>query len=1297
MKKLNRIISVMLILSMLLASLPVTVFAEGEEITAAESVEAEQADAAETPAEEISSMEEPPAEQPVTEITVSEPADIQPASDAPAADNTGYEEPSYTEPAADQPVNEEPVNTDPVIDQQTVTESAEQPESSEPQSVPESEQQTETADNTVPEATVPAVSEGQEAAPETPEAPVQINEILTGIDIRVSSVGTCFKIENGFAGYDRKGNAAVIYLSGSSAKVTVCRPAEIGESELEAGWSFSGADVQNSAYGRLILKDSGEKLSAYTASDDQVGSEVSVVFEFADHGGEYNIRELAVSQCEIEVPTAANTSAEEQQPSAETEAAPAEEAQPAENDIPASEQETPAAADETAEEPVIPAEASDTVTGVTQTDETVPEDPAPESSETESETETEAAEAETSGEEDHSLRFAASEQVLAVGQSMTLDVLNAEDKDILVGIAGDTDAVQWDESTLTLTGLAEGKVTAFLSTVDTAEVQGLAEINVVNELPAEESGWSETEGGLRNAPPAEFTPEWMADLRLDHDYMALKIGTAQIELTLLGIPDTIAPSDISVTWDIRDTDGKSITTTDSLKITSSSSTFARVAPMTKAGYGIITAVVKLFGDDDYVFEARCRIDVLEDTVANEITGASLVEKKTTVELFKTDYPRIKVVLEFPQNLNTASTASSTSTFSSGLKLDPAPGAIQSALFADLDTNNYFNLIVVDDRTLEIHPDPIVFTESSKVKSSYKSAIEVTGDGWTAVTDILTLSVKKTMPKIKVQTVKFNSFNDLEEKPIVFTGDALSSVKLDESKTKPDWLDLNAGTFSLQLKAEAKNIKKTEKVYLLVKFADFDSKIERPVSFSVSAASTPPKLTFKPTNFTINPKAGDKAATKWYVDMSEYNAGPVEVDCVKFGRDYYYTTAEIETKLKLKCTITGHDITLETLSDFDATTAKTFTVYFTIAGAKKAGTFTLKTLADKAAPSISLSVIGKINPAVDGSPATVTVKPKNFILPESPYDVKITKYDKTLKTEIDITADGIFTITPDPLNGNIIVITGDSATNDDKYFVYVEGKAEGKTVTAKAAFTVKTDIKAVKSVKFQMLGQLDVIRTDRYSYVWVAPKFTNWYNYTLKDDDLLIYKREGSGYTLYDNSAHPFVIQKDPVSDLYIITMKEDHASNTKTDKWYFRMKDTGWSATDPDNNIVPPAKYIQIPVKMGTAKMTQSVKEINLLRNDRFDSGTIRIGTNDDSLTDEFVVELAKTKGSEYFELVEAGKGVYTIHYKDNKVSVPAPTKSVKLTLNLTHHGNNTNVPNVKIPLTVKIVDTKPKGTVTKP
>ena len=1282
---------------MLLASLPVTVFAEGEEITAAESVEAEQADAAETPAEEISSMEEPPAEQPVTEITVSEPADIQPASDAPAADNTGYEEPSYTEPAADQPVNEEPVNTDPVIDQQTVTESAEQPESSEPQSVPESEQQTETADNTVPEATVPAVSEGQEAAPETPEAPVQINEILTGIDIRVSSVGTCFKIENGFAGYDRKGNAAVIYLSGSSAKVTVCRPAEIGESELEAGWSFSGADVQNSAYGRLILKDSGEKLSAYTASDDQVGSEVSVVFEFADHGGEYDIRELAVSQCEIEVPTAANTSAEEQQPSAETEAAPAEEAQPAENDIPASEQETPAAADETAEEPVIPAEASDTVTDITQTNETVSEDPATESSETESETETEAAEAETAGEEDHSLRFAASEQVLAVGQSLTLDVLNAEDKDILVGIAGDTDAVQWDESTLTLTGLDEGKVTAFLSTVDTAEVQGLAEINVVNELPVEESGWSETEGGLRNAPPAEFTPEWMADLRLDHDYMALKKGTTQIELTLLGIPDTINPSDIQVTWEIRDTSGQKYPNpTESLKITSSSSTFARVAPMTKAGYGIITAVVKLFGEDDYIFEARCRIDVLEDTIANEITGASLVDKKATVELFKTIYPRIKVALEFPQNLNTASTASSTSTFSGDLKLSPAPGAIKSALFADLDTYKYFNLVVVDDRTLEIHPDPIVFTESSKVKSSYKSAIKVTGDGWTAVTDILTLSVKKTMPKIKVQTVKFNSFNDLEEKPIVFTGDAISSWKLDGDKTNPSWLDLKASTFSLQLKAEAKNIKKTEKVYLLVKFADFDSKIERPVSFSVTAASKPPKLTFKPASITINPEAKDEAFTYWTVDMDEYYSSPVQLDSIRYANSYYNDPAD----LGLTFTVGSHSVTIGTDSTFDSSEAKTFTVYFKIAGAQKAGGLTLKTLAsEKAIPSITINALGKINPSVSQSPVTVTVKPKNFIAPAAPYKVTINHYDPKTKTETPFTGD----LFKELIFGNNITITAGTemptdGSMDGTYIIHVEGKVTGYTnpVKAKATFTVKT-ADAAKSVKFQMLGQLDVIRTDRYSYVWVAPRFKNWYDYTLTDDDLLIYKREGTGYTLYDKTAHPFVIQKDSANDIYIITMKEDHASNTKTDKWYFRMKDTGWTATDPDNNIVPPAKYIRIPVKMGTAKMTQSVKEINLLRNDRFDSGTIRIGTNDDSLTDEFVVELAKTKGSEYFELVEAGKGVYTIHYKDNKVSVPAKTKSVKLTLNLTHHGNNTNVPNVKIPLTVKIVDTKPKGTVTKP
>ena len=75
--------------------------------------------------------------------------------------------------------------------------------------------------------------------------------------------------------------------------------------------------------------------------------------------------------------------------------------------------------------------------------------------------------------------FASDDLTLTVGESLVLDVINPDEKAIVVGISGDTDAVLWNEELNMLTSIGEAEVTAYLSTVDPVEVKDMMPIHIV--------------------------------------------------------------------------------------------------------------------------------------------------------------------------------------------------------------------------------------------------------------------------------------------------------------------------------------------------------------------------------------------------------------------------------------------------------------------------------------------------------------------------------------------------------------------------------------------------------------------------------------------------------------------------------------------------------------------------------------------------------------------------------------------------------------------------------------------------
>ena len=84
----------------------------------------------------------------------------------------------------------------------------------------------------------------------------------------------------------------------------------------------------------------------------------------------------------------------------------------------------------------------------------------------------------------------------------------------------------------------------------------------------------------------------------------------------------------------------------------------------------------------------------------------------------------------------------------------ATAAMVGAGFASgREIMRFFSLRIADDRSLEIIPTDEALENPGWVAASYKSTILLTGRQWQAETEELTLTVKKTLPKVKASAAQ----------------------------------------------------------------------------------------------------------------------------------------------------------------------------------------------------------------------------------------------------------------------------------------------------------------------------------------------------------------------------------------------------------------------------------------------------------------------------------------------------------------------------------------------------------------
>ena len=154
------------------------------------------------------------------------------------------------------------------------------------------------------------------------------------------------------------------------------------------------------------------------------------------------------------------------------------------------------------------------------------------------------------------------------------------------------------------------------------------------------------------------------------------------------------------------------------------------------------------------------------------------------------------------------------------------------------------------------------------------------DGKDFTTAPLALTVKKTVPKLTAKAVKLNSFfEDTQE--VVLTG----GVPKDISVTNPpDWLTPTVQgesekSLTLTYTGDA-NVKQSGTVTLSAVLEDWAVKV--PVTVSVSAAPTKPKLALKPASLSLLPVGGDSASAMANITPASFGDWDLVVVSIKEG-------------------------------------------------------------------------------------------------------------------------------------------------------------------------------------------------------------------------------------------------------------------------------------------------------------------------------------------------------------------------------------------------------------------------------
>ena len=749
-------------------------------------------------------------------------------------------------------------------------------------------------------------------------------------------------------------------------------------------------------------------------------------------------------------------------------------------------------------------------------------------------------------------------------------------------------------------------------------------------------------------------------IRLDREYLAMRPGDPDETVTAEVTPAEFAPL---LTWSAENAPEKGASPDDEAVIEVSEDGEV-TALMPGTGYAV--AAIEYHGR---TYSARCRVDVVDEMdvpLTEQVTGVLLAQKQAAVELYRTDYTRLYVVPLLSQNIGAASVnATVIDQYPDMIGMGAAVTDAELVCAADPAISTYFKLRVTDDRALEIVPTNeamrLGMSGSRLIRKSYKAIVRLTIDDEEFDTAPFTLTVKKTLPKITVKTLKFNSWQSGGELPLTFTGPAaIEKIIPDPAAAAPAWLSLDTDERTVTYIGAA-GAKQSCSFGLLVWPEGWA--LSMPVTVKVNAAAAKPKITFKPAVLTVKPGTDDCASTTFTVKPAD-------------SADHAVTVARIteegaDAPAALRTDIDGNTLTVHPVSIPDTTAAHTYKVYLAVDGAEYP--VTVKTLPDSKAVTLSVKASGAIDTAIEKSPITLKITPKNYHAGSGEnYEVRFTRVDNGTKEERDLPDTALSA----EIDGTVITVrerTPGSLRSGYTYYAYTKAVFTSWTETpeTQTKLNVKfTDPAKVPApvVTMKAAGRIDVLRPAATS-VTLTPTVKNCYSYELDPSMLSFYT--GSGKSIQSAPDAPFDVRVSEDGKSYVLTLKEGAAVNHVTAKYSAKLTVLGTESK----------AYTKIPLTQSREKLRQSTKAVTLYKKDRFSSAPVRITTTNADVAIERI-EL-DPKSAAAYDIEQPGYGSVVIRFRDS--AVPVNVKAGKVKLRVFLEGNISGKPNAVITVNVKL------------
>ncbi len=747
--------------------------------------------------------------------------------------------------------------------------------------------------------------------------------------------------------------------------------------------------------------------------------------------------------------------------------------------------------------------------------------------------------------------------------------------------------------------------------------------------------------------------------------------------------------------------------------------------------GVGTAyVVATVEEDAFDLSARCRVEVVE---CPGIEGIQLSATAITAELYSTDYTAFEILLRLPQNAAQAAAG--------GLPEQDIGIAIESACFEDAALAELFDVRILDSRRVQLVPTDYALANPKLVAGKYTGMIKATVQGETYTSEKLTLTVKKTQPKLKATVDPFNSFYPDEVRQIAVTGATVTGITLDPSKTQPDWLALGEdGSLRLTEAAPRKNV--SGKLNLLVETEEWA--IPAAVTLTVKNAYKEPTLKLSTKTINLNTAVKDTA----YVTVTATPAvseldfrltdstgkvdktGELDVSCEN-GTLTIAATDKASGSYKLHISTGGSKevaLTIKVISAIPTVTFKvkgnpdlnipdqyaeltpTFKNYngsFTVAQLKaetsKKQDVTAQFWTEQAGNTIRVfcaenTPVGtytlKLKLALDdGSSVENTAK---VTVKQTALKIKLSASKLTLNKQIDDSA----SVTVTSATKGYTLGTPVWELMDKSGKASAEGKLNIGFENGKLTAAVNEETEYGGTYK--LLVKADESSAAQTLTIAILAENKSAVTSTLKAKGNLDVIRDSSTVVLtatYKNCADAKkteelffykTVGKETVevNDLFAYTANADgtftvtKAENAKLDH---TGKYTVKLATYIGGNKVCESKPITLTVKMGTAKLTLTAEDSVLFAKDIHDRAEFRIDSADAALNAISKIEIKDAKYKDLFEIFDYGNGSFAIGFKESNVDKSLVGKTVTVNLNIFLEGNETAKVNatVKVKLTV--------------